>query len=467
WDGRWGALLRATGPDPAAEAGGSFWSTLRRNVRATVDGLPRVMRLVWRTSPRLTLAMAAVTVAQAAVPAAQVWLSKLIIDAVVAAIRSHGAEADIRRIVVVAALQFVVAALGSLFSTLGNIAQQLLQDRTANTIQLAVMEHADALDLAFFERSQSYDLLQQAQQQAAYRPVMMVQQAFGLVRTAITFATMVTLIVRLEWFLAVVALLSPIPAFIASSRYGWQGYQLMRRQSPARRMMNYLTTLMTTDSYHKEVKLFDLGPFFVDRYRALFDRYYEENRRLVIRRYLAGFGWSSLTTLASSATYLYVALRTVRGGLSLGDLTLFTQAATSIQTNFQGLLNGLSAMYEHNLYLTTLFELLAAEPRVRAPEHPAPLRRPFQEGIEFRNVTYTYEGTGKPALRNVSFRIGLGETVAIVGSNGAGKTTLVKLLTRLYDPDEGQILVDGRDIREYDPADLRREIGVMFQDYAT
>ncbi|HET7038126.1 MAG TPA: ABC transporter ATP-binding protein [Thermomicrobiaceae bacterium] len=446
---------------------GQTLSTLWRILRTAPSGLSRTLRLVWETSHRLTAAMAAVTVAQAMLPAAQVWLSKLIIDAVVDGIRTGATPAVIHHIVFLAVLQFAVIAFGSLFSTLANIAQQLLQELVTNRVQLSIIEHADRLDLAFFERSQSYDLLQQAQQEAAYRPVAMVQQSFGLIKTAITFATMVSLIVNLEWFLAVIALLAPIPAFIASTRYGWQGFQLMRRQSPARRMMQYLTTLMTTDSYHKEVKIFTLGGFFAERYRVLFDQYYDDNRRLIVRRYLAGYGWGALTTVASSATYLYVALKAVAGSVTLGDLTLYTQAALSIQNNFQGLLNGLSGMYENQLYLTTLYDLLAAEPRVRPPANPVPVRRPFEQGIEFRDVTHIYEGIGKAALQDVSFTIQPGETVAIVGRNGAGKTTLVKLIARLYDPEQGQVLIDGHDVRDYDPNELRREIGVIFQDYVS
>jgi len=441
---------------------------LRKNVEAALNGIPRVLKLVWQTSPRLSLAMGALAIGQAAIPASQVWLSKLIIDAVVDSIKNGGATSEnIHRIAIIAGLQFVIAALGSLFGTLNNIAQQLLQEQVSNRIQMALMEHVDKLDLAFFERSESYDLIQQVQREAASRPAMMVSQTFGLIRTTLTFASMVGLIVQLQWFLAVVALLAPIPAFISSTRYGWWGYQLMRRQSPARRMMSYLTNLMTTDTYNKEVKLFDLGGFFTDRYRVIFDQYYAENRSLLIRRYLAGFAWGALSILVSSATYLYVAVRTIAGAITLGDLTLFTQAAVSIQNNFQGVLTGLSSIYEHQLYLKLLFDLLEAEPVITKPEHPIPLRRPMQQGIEFRNVSHIYEGTGQPALRNVSFTIEPGETVAIVGRNGAGKTTLVKLLARLYDPKEGQILIDGHDVREYDPAELHKEIGVIFQDYVT
>jgi ATP-binding cassette subfamily B protein len=240
---------------------------------------------------------------------------------------------------------------------------------------------------------------------------------------------------------------------------------MMRWQSPLRRMMAYLTNLLTTDLYTKEVKLFTVGDFFIDRFRQLFSRYYAQTRALVIRRYMAGAAWSMLSVLTSGLTFLYVAFRTLQGAISVGGLTLYVQAADGVSQAFAAVLGGLQSMYEHQLYLQTLFELLDFEPTVNAPAQPAPVRRPMQQGIEFRHVSYTYEGKDEPALRDVSFTIQPGETVAIVGHNGAGKTTLVKLLARLYDPQEGQVLIDGRDVREYDPAELRHEFGVLFQDY--
>src|SRR5438309_3164047 len=242
---------------------------------------------------------------------------------------------------------------------------------------------------------------------------------------------------------------------------------MMRSQSPLRQMMSYLTNLMTSDTYHKQVNLFPVGNFFIERVSSLFRRYYAESRALIMRRYLAGSVWSMLTVLTSGLTFLYVAFRTLGGTISVGGLTLYVQAAEGVSQAFSALLGGLQSMYEHQLYLQTLFELLDFEPQVRAPEKPVPIRRPIQQGIEFRNVTYTYEGKEEPALKDVSFTIAPGETIAIVGHNGAGKTTLVKLLSRLYDPQEGQVLIDGRDLREYDPDELRNEFGVLFQDYVT
>jgi ATP-binding cassette subfamily B protein len=454
-------------PELPPDAPGFTFRALWANAGTTWHGFRRVLALVWEANRGLTLALAALNLAQGGLPAARVWVSKLLVDAVVAAVTTGSGTAALPQVAFLIALQFAIGATGNILSTVGNIAQQLLQEQVANRIQLLVMRQANALDLVFFERPQFYDLLQQVQREATFRPVQMVQTAFGLIRQVLTFASLLALLVNLEWFIAVGALVAPIPAFISSARYGWQGYQMMRWQSPLRRMMAYLTNLMTTDSYNKEVKLFTVGNFFIERFSNLFQRYYAENRSLVIRRYVAGAVWSMLTVLTSGLTFLYVAFRTLGGSISVGGLTLYVQAADGVSQAFSALLSGLQSMYEHQLYLKTLFELLDFKPQVSAPEHPVPMRHPIQEGIEFRNVTYSYEGKDEPALNDVSFSIARGETVAIVGHNGAGKTTLVKLVARLYDPQQGQVLIDGRDVREYDPDELRGEFGVLFQDYVS
>jgi ATP-binding cassette subfamily B protein len=231
--------------------------------------------------------------------------------------------------------------------------------------------------------------------------------------------------------------------------------------------MNYLVTLVTTDTNAKEVKLFDLGGYFVQRYRALAQTFNGRQRRLIRSRYLAGFAWGSLSTIAGSVTYLYVALQAIAGRLTIGDLTLYTTAATSVQGSIQGILGGFTAMYEHNLYLSNLFELLAKDRSIEPPADPIPLPNPLRGEIRFEHVSFRYQGAATDALRDVSFTIAAGETVAIVGRNGAGKSTMIKLMTRLYDPTEGRILLDGNDLRDYDPDQLRGVFGAMFQDYVT
>jgi ATP-binding cassette subfamily B protein len=429
------------------------------------------------------------------VPAITALIAKLLIDAVVKAITANvsGVAAatvtfgpltlDPTGIVVLlAAAQFLVYALSSFLSTLRNVCQQLLQERVTNTIQLEIMDHAAKLDLSFFEDSTSYDLLRRAQQGASSRPLFMVSGVFGLIQTAIALVSMVVLLFTLSPLLALVALVAPIPAFVADTRYGWRGYSFARWASPLRRRMDYLTTLVTTDTYAKEVKLFGLGPYFIDRFRQLSQVYQDRQRGLVVTRYFAGFIWSSLTTLAGSLTYLYVALQAIEGKLTLGSLTLFTQAASSVQGSVQGLLGGAGSMYENNLYLNDLFELLATPVGIEgdAGDGSAATARRETAGaartidvqtvrgeLTFDHVTFRYPGREEDALSDVSFTIVPGETIAVVGRNGAGKSTLIKLVTRLYDPSSGRILLDGVDLREFDPADLRRLIGGMFQDYVT
>ena len=485
-----GQRPRPSSPPDTGEGPRGLRARLRATrdaVRSTLSGLPRVLALVWSASRPLTLLLAVVTVLAGLVPAAQALTAKLLINAVVHAILIHARHAadpvalsiplpwrapfllsmTVMSVVVLAVLQLLIAAISSLLQTLNNISQQLLQERVSMRVQLLIMESAAALDLTFFEDSKSYDTLQQAQREATSRPVQMVSGTFGLVRTALTFLTMIALLLGVNPWLAVVALVAPIPSFISDARYGWRGYAIARWNSPIRRRMAYLLQLLTTDTYAKEVKLFTLGGYFTESFRVLAQGYYDDQRGLVTRRYLAGYAWSALTTLASTGTYLYVALLAVAGRLTLGDLTLYTQAATSVQSSFQGLLSGFSSMYEHNLYLTALFDLLAVKPHVQAPEHPIPVPRPLQGRIEFQHVSFGYEGSDREALHDVSFTIEPGETIAIVGRNGAGKTTLIKLMARLYDPTGGRVLIDGNDVRDYDPEELRKSVAVMFQDYAT
>ncbi|HEX8918644.1 MAG TPA: ABC transporter ATP-binding protein, partial [Chloroflexota bacterium] len=375
-----------------------FLRSTLNSTGGTLRGASRVFALVWGASRGLTALLFAATVLAGLIPAAQAYAAKLLINAVVQAILIHtGHRPDhivltipllwgvVRTplltatgaVILLAAVQFAIAAISSLLQTASNISQQLLQERVSNHVQLLIMEHAAGLDLSFFEDAHSYDVLQQAQREATSRPVMMVSGTFGLLRTLLTFLTMIALLIGLSPWLALIALLAPVPSFIADARYGWRGYAIARRNSPTRRRMLYLLTLLTTDTYAKEVKLFTLGSHFVERFRSLASGYYADQRSNITRRYLVGYAWGSLSTLVSSGTYLYVALQAVAGRLSLGDLTLFTQAATSVQSSFQSILSGLSSMYEHNLYLSSLFELLEREPSIKRPDHPTPVPRPL------------------------------------------------------------------------------------------
>ncbi len=438
-----------------------------KKVPGTLASLPRVLRLVWSTSAMLTTLLGLLNLAQGFTPAFSVTITALVIDSVVKAIRIHSTSP----IWLPVGLQLGITLLSSLLGTLSNIAQQLLQEQVSNRVQLDILKKADTLDLAFFENPEFYDKMRQAANQSSYQPVSMISQTFDLGRTTVTLISLIFLLLHLAWWLAIIALIVPIPAFFSSTRYGWRGSQLMRRQSPERRLMAYFVTLMTTDTYNKEVKLFNLGNFFIAKFWDLATSLYKQDKKLLLRRYNINFLWSGLTVVANSAIYLYVALQTVAGRITLGGLTLYTQTAVQVGQNFQGLLNDISSTYENTLYINTLFEFLEYQPKIVSPPDPQPVDPPRKvEGldIEFRDVSFTYPGKDpetQAALKHVSFTIQAGEAVALVGRNGAGKTTLVKLLTRLYDPDEGEILIGGRSIKEYDLKELREQVGVIFQDY--
>src|ERR1700687_2929509 len=467
------------------------WENLKQSVTGTSAALPRVLRLVWDASPATTLGLFVTTAIAGVIPAAAAYTAKLLINSVVLGIAIHNFHQPDREtfaqvcacspigplhteifsavgmIVALALVQLALFALTAFVGTIRNITQQLLQISVAMRIQLMVMEKAASLDLQFYEDPASYDLLRRAQNDSINRPVIMISTAFGLVQTLLTFVTMIALLLGVSPLLALLALVSPVPAFIADTRYGWRGYNIARWGSRLLRRMNYMVTLVTTDSYAKEVKLFGLGGYFIERYRLIAKAYYGTPRAQRARRYLTGFAWGNLSTIATSLTYLYVALQAIIGRLTLGDLTLYTTAAASVQGSIQGILGGFSGMYEHNLYLNNLFELMATKPSMQPPPSPVKVPQPMRGEIRFDNVTFAYPGAEANALTALSFTVKPGETLAIVGRNGAGKTTLFKLICRLYDPNAGRILIDGIDIKDFDPKELRAQIGAMFQDYVT
>jgi len=277
------------------------------HVLVAFTNLPRVLHLVWSTDAFLTGAMAFISLIRGVVPAMTVIITRLLIDSVVLGIRIH----SVNPVWIPVALQLGVGLLDRFLSTLSNITQQLLQDRVSTKVQLLILEKANTLDLAFFENPEFYDKLRSAAEEANYKPVSMISQTFDLGRTIITLFSMLFLLLQLAWWLALIAVLIPIPSFIASTRYGWVGYHRMRRQSPERRQMYYFNRVMSVDDFNKEVKLFNLGDFFIERYKTIAEKFYEENKSLLTRRYLVGFFWAGLSIAANSGIYLYVALQSV------------------------------------------------------------------------------------------------------------------------------------------------------------
>ena len=461
------------------------WNSLKESVAGTTAALPQVLQLVWEASRPATIGLFATTALAGIIPTISVGITLMLTNAVVDGIAinhfhlhdqivlsSLGLKwvpalrfSAVGTIVFLAALQFVMFVISALLNTLRNITQQLLQNSVSMRIQLMVMEKAASLDLQFYEDPASYDLLRRAQNDSINRPVLMIATAFGLLQTILTLGTMIVFLFAVSWILAIVVLLSPVPAFIADTRYGWRGYNIARWGSRLLRRMTYMVSLVTTDSFAKEVKLFGLGGYFIERYRLIAKAFYDTQRAQLVRRYMTGFGLGNLSTIVTSITYLYIALQAIAGRLSLGALTAYTQAAVQVQNSIQSILSGFSGMYEHNLYLNNLVELMAKQPSLPVASSFVPVPQPLRGEIRFENVTFAYPGSEAKALDDVSFVVSPGETLAVVGRNGAGKTTLFKLICRLYDPTSGRILIDGIDIRDFSPADLRRQIGAMFQDY--
>ncbi|HYM95969.1 MAG TPA: ABC transporter ATP-binding protein, partial [Candidatus Sulfotelmatobacter sp.] len=461
------------------------WESLKQSVAGTTAALPQVLGLVWDASRPTTIGLFITTALAGLVPVISAGISMMLINAVVQGLvinRTHALDRmflnglgvpwlpafafnSFGMIVFLAVLQLVVFAVSALLNTLRNISQQLLQNSVSMRIQLMVMEKAASLDLQFYEDPASYDLLRRAQNDSINRPVLMIATVFGLLQTILTFITMIGALVVISPLLAGLALVSPVPAFIADTRYGWRGYNIARWGSRLLRRMTYLVTLVTTDSFAKEVKLFGLGGYFIERYRLIASAFYESQRNQVVRRYMTGFALGNLSTIVTSFTYVYVALLAIAGKLTVGHLSFYTQAAMSVQNSIQSILSGFSGMYEHNLYLNNLYELLAKEPAMPVSQQPTPVPEQLRGEIRFDHVTFAYPGAESNALTDLSFTIQPGETLAVVGRNGAGKTTLFKLICRLYDPREGRILIDGVDIKDFEPHELRLQIGAMFQDY--
>ncbi len=503
WWGGWGGRRRKpeTGPansgltgDPTLEPPQlpegpkdlrGRWETFKQAVTGTTAALPQVLRLVWEASRPTTIGLFITTALAGLVPTASVGLTLMLTNAVKEGIDVHQNHLADRlvlsnlgvpwlphltfsvlgMIVFLAILQFVIFAVSALLNTLRNISQQLLQNSVSMRIQLMVMEKAASLDLPFYEDAASYDLLRRAQNDSINRPVLMIATAFGLFQTMLTFVTMVAVLVAVSPILALLALLSPIPAFIVDTRYGWRGYNIARWGSRLLRRMTYLVSLVTTDTFAKEVKLFGLGHYFIDRYRLIAKVFYDTQRSQLVRRYMTGFALGNVSTIVASFTYLYIAVQAIAGRLTIGALVAYAQAATQVQNSIQSILGGFTGMYEHNLYLNNLTELMNRQPVMAVKKAPAAVPQPLRGEITFENVSFAYPGSESQALSDLSFTITPGETLAVVGRNGAGKTTLFKLICRLYDPTAGRILIDRIDIRDFEPDELRAHIGAMFQDY--
>jgi len=440
---------------------------------ATLRALPEVfqytrhaLELVWSTSRPLTAALALLTLAAGVLPAGIAYVGALIVDAVVAAIAAHQATGvvDLSTVLGYVAVEGVLVAAVAASQRGLSTCQSLLRAQLGQRVNEMILEKALTLELRHFEDSEFYDKLTRARREASSRPLSLVMRSFGLVQNGIAIVSFAALLAQFSPWAVFVLFLAGLPSFIAETKFSGEAFRLFRWRSPETRMQMYLETVIAREDHAKEVKLFELGPLLLDRYRAIFRKVFKEDRALTIRRDTWGFFLGLISTAAFYAAYAWIAVSAVRGQITLGQMTMYVLLFRQGQAAVSASLAAIGGMYEDNLYLSTLYDYLDTpvdSPLGTATRGPTP-----GDGVRFEGVSFTYPGSTEPAVSDVSFHLQPGRSLALVGENGSGKTTLIKLLTRLYVPSSGRILLDGLDLAEWNPAALRRRVGVIFQDFA-
>ncbi|MFL5742446.1 MAG: ABC transporter ATP-binding protein [Flavisolibacter sp.] len=429
---------------------------------SALRNLPRFFRLVWNTNKFLTLSNALLRLVKSAIPVAILYVGKLIIDQVVLFNRGHGG--DLNHLWQFVAIEFALAIFSDALNRMIILTDSLLGDLFSNRTSILIMRHAATLDLDQFEDSEFYDKLERARQQTIGRTILL-SQVLAQVQDLVTMGFLAVGLMTFNPLLIVLLLVAVVPAFLGESYFNDQNYSLSRRQTPERRELDYLRYVGASDETAKEVKIFNLSPFFIDRFTALSTKFFQDNKRLSVRRSVWGTFFSLLGTLGYYAAYVYMILRAVRGQLSIGDLTFLAGSFRQLRSLLEGILTRFTSVSQGAIYLKDFFDFFEIQPKIETPKHPRPFPNPIREGFRFEDVGFRYAHTDHWANRHLSFTLHAGEKLALVGENGAGKTTLVKLLARLYDPTEGAIFLDGHDLREYDLVELRTQIGIIFQDY--
>jgi ATP-binding cassette subfamily B protein len=398
---------------------------------------------------------------RATVPVATLWVGKLIIDAVVGLRESGG---DLTRLWQLVALEVAIVTAGEVLSRTSVLVESLLGDLFSNHTSVRLMEHAATLDLYHFEDPAFYDQLERARRQTTGR-IGLLAQLLSMGQDALTLVGLgAALLVYSPWLLLILVV-SVLPSFLGDTHFASLEYSLVFRWTPERRKLDYLRYVGASDRTAKEVQLFGLSPWLTDRFRTLSTRFYEENKKLSIRKAVVSTGLSLIGTLGYYAAFVIILAQAVSGAITLGSLTFLSGSFARSRSLIQGLLLGASGIYQQCLFLKDLFDFFDMKPSITSPPGAREVPQPVRDGFVFEDVGFRYPGSDAWAVRHVSFHLRPGERIAFVGENGAGKTTLTKLLARLYDPAEGRILLDGIDLREYDLRSVRRAIGVIFQDF--
>lgn len=448
--------MRPTPPKPPEKP-----QTWRERFEA-LRNVPPLLRMVWETSRWLTVSTLLLRCVSALFPLATLWVSKLIVDLVVRAIRHQQYHrSDIWKLLI---LELLLAVGADTLGRFVSLVDSLLGDRFTNHVSIKLMEHATSLDLVSFEDPVFYDKMERARRQTTARLGMLAGLA-GMAQQILTLISLLSAVLFYYPWLLLLLAAATLPVFLGETRFAMLNYSMLYRYTPERRELDYLRYLGASNESAKEVKIFGIGKYLVNRSRALFDRFYAENKHLAVHRALHGSLLNLIPTGAYYFAYALIIVRALAGKLSVGDLTLLVGAFSRARSIMENLVSGLVGISEQALFIKDLFEFFETEPAIYSRPNAIPAPRPIRDGFEFSNVSFAYPGSGKKVLQDINFRFYSEEKIALVGENGAGKTTLVKLLARLYDPTEGRILLDAVDLRDYRVEDLRHEIGVIFQDY--
>jgi ATP-binding cassette subfamily B protein len=425
----------------------------------------RALELLWSTSRSLSFLLAFCTILAGVLPSGVAWVGARIIDSVYWATRAlaNGQAMDIMPTV-----WWVVAEAGILVAITAShrgitMCQSLLKAQLSHRVNVLILEKALTLDLTHFEDSEFYDKLTRARREASSRPLSLVMRTSGLFQNALAIVSFAVLLAHFSPWAVFILMFGGLPAFFAETKFSGDAFRLFRWRAPETRMQTYLETALAREDHAKEVKLFDLGNIFLGRYKAIYEGLYEKDRNLTLRRESWGFAFTLVSIGALYSAYAWCAIEAARGRISIGDLGMYVMLFRQGQAAVTASMGAIGGMYEDNLYLSTLYEYLEVEVE---PSKGTAVSGPDPEaGVVFENVEFRYPGSDKVAVTGINLQIKRGQSLAMVGENGSGKTTLIKLLTRLYKPTYGRVLLDGRDLQEWDTTVLRRRIGVIFQDF--
>ena len=421
--------------------------------------------MAWRAWPLGLMVLPPMTVLAGTLPALSLYFLKKVIDGVSLWL-AGSAQAGRSMVFLYVILGFSALLLQRGLDQLIQLLQKAMEARLRYHVQTRIMQQSAAMDMSFFETPSSLDKLDRAQREVGYRPYSIMMSLVQGMRELTTLVGFLAVIMTLAWWLLPYLLLISLPFLLVQARFGKHAWLLVAGRTPQERLMWYIHGLLSSPFEIKEVKLFGLGEHLLKRWKDLFWHFYRQDMHLASWRALAEFGAILISTIAYGGFYAFAIYCTLtRPWVTIGSLIMYTQSMERAMTTVSSIMRSIAGFYENNLYLSNLFDYLAHRPQIVAPASPQAIPEPIRRGIRFENVTFRYPGAFEDALKGISLEIAAGQRVALVGENGAGKTTLIKLLARLYDPQDGKITVDGIDLRHFDPAAWHRQLGVIFQDF--